>query len=141
MQMNAEKVKKAPDSLAVQSDKVYESFHLTYKDVLTTKERLPISVVPSLKNPKNSEQIESVKQVNPQLAEADKVAKAEVEFRAIEIERLKNELSKALAYKHEEILEQITQQELRQIEALSVVGEVMRVIWHTLKTQGEYLQN
>lgn len=135
--MKVEVLKEEPDSLAVESDKVYEKFRLTYKDVLSIKAGLPISFVLSLKNTKTPEQVEAVKQVSPQLVEAEEVAKAEVEFRATEIERLKSELSEALAQQQEEILEQIKQQENRQIEALSVIGQVMSIIWHTLKTSGE----
>ena len=135
--MKVEVLKEEPDSLAVESDKVYEKFRLTYKDVLSIKAGLPISFVLSRKNTKTPEQVEAVKQASPQLVEAEEVAKAEVEFRATEIERLKSELSKAPAHRQEEILEQIKQQENRQIEALSVIGQVMSIIWHTLKTSGE----
>ena len=143
------------DSLAVESTKVYEKFRLFHAEELADKKKdtenlreleevvkadKPISEELLVKNTKTPEQIKVARERGLQIVEAEKIAKTETEFRATEIERLKGELKQSPSHKHEEIKAQIEKQEIRQIEALSVIGEAKQHYKERLK-HAEHIYN
>lgn len=143
------------DSVAVANSKVYDKFRLIHKEELANKKKdteslkeleeatkagVPISEELTKKLIKTPEQIKVAKERSQQIVEAEKIAKAEAEFRAAEIDRLKKEINKSPPHKHKEIKAQIEQQETRQVEALSVMGEVHEHYNERLK-QVEHIYN